>query len=352
VAGAAAAVALAAGVMACGSSGSHDDASTTAVDTAFFAGKTITYIVPQSPGGSYAAAILPAVPYVEKYLKATLDLEYVPQGTSIVGQDRIAAAPADGLTIGTLSVSADVALDLEGQQLIDFDITKQSLIAGNYLSPEVVVACKGSPYKTIEQVLDAKKPFKVINTGQGPGFELVKVLFNAYGAPVSSLSGYADTASQTAGCLRGDAPLALQTIAALTPQDFQQGLVRGLVVTSPQPPSSTFYKYLKNTPTLASLEQSKPPKSANGKKVLSLIKEQYGTTGLGVIVAGPKGIPAGQLAALREAFKKAYEQPAVSRAMTQAGIVPGYVSPSAAVPYMNQLLKNRAFIEAFVNKNS
>jgi tripartite-type tricarboxylate transporter receptor subunit TctC len=316
----------------------------------FYKGKTITYIVPQPPGGSYAAALLPALPIVEKELGAKINPVYIKQGTSIVGQDRIAQSKPDGLTIGTLSVSADLPIVLAGQNLLNFDLTKQSLIAGNLLSPEVIVACKGSPYTSIDQVLHATQPFKVINTGQGPGYELVKVLFNAYGAPVKSLSGYEDSASQTTGCLRGDAPLALQTVAALTPQDFAQGLVHGLVITTAQSPSSVFYQYLKDTPTLAQLISSEPPTDPQGQQVLDLIGEQYGSTALGVIVAGPKGIPADRLAVLQAAFKKAYTDPGVAAAMTKSGILPGYVAPSQAVPYMQKLLTNKDIIQSFINK--
>ena len=344
VAGVAIAV-LAVGLSACAK---KSDASGDA--KSFFQGKTISYIVPQPPGGSYDAALQPALPIVEKELGVKIEPVYIKQGTSIVGQNRIAQSKPDGLTIGTLSVSADLPILLAGQQLLAFDLTQQSLIAGNLLSPEVIVACKGSPFKTIEDVLHATKPFKVINTGQGPGFELVKVLFNAYGAPVQSLSGYEDSASQTTGCLRGDAPLALQTIAALTPQDFEKGLVHGLVVTTAQAPSSDFYKYLQQTPTLAQLTSSNPPSDPQGKQVLDLINDQYGTEALGVIVAGPKGIPQDRLAELQAAFKKAYTDPGVSAAMTKAGIVPGYVPPSEAVPYMQKLLANKAIIQTFIKK--
>lgn len=341
---------LALGLAACGSSAGGSSGGSASGAQSFYKGKTITYIVPQPPGGSYDAALQPAIPIVEKELGVKINPVYIKQGTSIVGQDRIATANPDGLTIGTMSVSADLAVLLEGQDLLNFDLTKQSLIAGNLLSPEVIVACKGSPFKTIQDVITSKTPFKVINTGQGPGFELVKVLFNAYDAPVQSLSGYEDSASQTAGCLRGDAPLALQTVAALTPDDFKKGLVHGLVQTTVQPQSSDYYPYLKDTPTLDDLLKSDPPTNATGKKVLDLIGVQYGTEGLGVIVAGPPGIPADRLSVLQAAFKKAYTDPSVRAAMTKAGLVPGYVPPSQAVPYMQRLLANKSVIQPFINK--
>src|ERR1700753_3478387 len=135
-AGVTAIVALAAGLAACSSGGSSSGGtgqagalaavpqSSAKADVAFYKGKTITWDVPSAPGGSFYTSATVLAPLVGKYLGATVNSVSVPAGATVAGQDQAAAAPNDGLTIGTLNVSADVSNAATKQPGINFDLTQ------------------------------------------------------------------------------------------------------------------------------------------------------------------------------------------------------------------------------------
>jgi tripartite-type tricarboxylate transporter receptor subunit TctC len=335
----------------CSTSGATSSGTVTSAQDgyAFYKGKSITYIVPQSPGGSYSDVLLPAKPYIEKKLGATLNLEYVPQGTSLVGDDQIAGANPDGLTIGTVGVNALLATYyVKGTLGVNFNLPDLSFIAGTHVNPQAIVACEGSSFTSIQQALQSKQPFKVINTGQGSGFELVNVLFNMYQANWTSLTGYQSSGDQTAGCLRGDAPLADQSIGDTTAADFEHKIVKGLLTTQPVQQGSDYYDYLKDVPTLTQLWQELPPPSQDEKTIESLLEQQYGPNGAAGYVAGPHGIDVGKVAALRDAFKYAFTQPSVIAAEVKAGVAPGWVEADTASQLISAAVGKAAIVRKYI----
>jgi hypothetical protein len=81
---------------------------------AFYKGRTMTWVNIGSVGGPFDVPGIALGPELQAYLGLnTWEVASYPTGSSIPGQDAIARAPADGLTIGFLNPLADIQDTLE-----------------------------------------------------------------------------------------------------------------------------------------------------------------------------------------------------------------------------------------------
>src|SRR5262249_20103664 len=113
-------------------------AKTVKPDIGYFAGKTISYIVPTAVGaGSYSTAVLFS-PYMASYLHANINISSNAGGGGYAGQDVVAASTPDGLTIGTLSLNTDVSADIVNAPNINFSLQKIKIIGCVPLNPAVI----------------------------------------------------------------------------------------------------------------------------------------------------------------------------------------------------------------------
>ena len=318
-------------------------------DFSFYSGKTITFIVPQVAGGSDYPMIINTQQGVENYLHATINIESIPQGNTVTGQNDLAAAPPDGLTIGFYSVPADSAADIENTPFVNFQIQKEALIAGTPLPEYVVVACEGSQFTSFQQVIKDHSSFNALVSSVGPTQMLEASLLHAYGIEPTLVSGYSNTAGLVQGCMRGDGQIAVQPVAQFTPLELVPGVLRPLLQIGVQPKGSDYYSDLKNVPTLASLSTT-PPKTPGGKEVLKLLQSMFGPGGIGLVVGAPAGTSPGKILALTDAFHSALAQKNVIASLIAAGFPPGYIAPSTVPTYLKELLKHSPLINRFVNQ--
>src|SRR3954469_839578 len=68
-------------------------------EQAFFAGKTVRFVVGFGPGGGYDAYARMLAPYLSKNLGATVIVENRPGAGGLVALNGVYMAPPDGLTI-------------------------------------------------------------------------------------------------------------------------------------------------------------------------------------------------------------------------------------------------------------
>jgi tripartite-type tricarboxylate transporter receptor subunit TctC len=339
--------ALAAGLAAC-SSGSSAGSSTGAgapgalaavggasatPNAAFYKGKTITWDVPSAPGASFYTSATVLAPLVGKYLGATVNVVSVPAGATIAGQDQAAAAPSDGLTIGTLNVSANVTNAATKQPGINFDMTKVGFIAGLPINPDVFVTSPSSKYQSFASLIQGQ-PSITATDYPGSIDVLEKAVFGAYGIKAKLISGYADVPSQVAGFLRGDAQFAINQVPGYAPP-IEAGKAVPLLVTGPVAPGSAGYAKLKDVPTIASFAAAHPPATAAQKQSVTAMEALFGSDAVNQVFFTPAGTPAGLTAALGLAFKSAEQNPATATAFTKANLAVGYLSGAQAAAAIN-----------------
>src|SRR5665213_3433289 len=69
----------------------------------YYHGKTVTLVAPDSPGGGFDQWARLLQPALSAYLHASVNVANIPAGNTVAGQDTVAKAAPNGLTVGWLN---------------------------------------------------------------------------------------------------------------------------------------------------------------------------------------------------------------------------------------------------------
>ncbi|MEP7063403.1 MAG: tripartite tricarboxylate transporter substrate binding protein [Betaproteobacteria bacterium] len=135
--------------------------------------RPITMIVPWGAGGGTDAVARFFGALLERELKQPVNVVNRTGGNGVVGHSAIAQAPADGYTIGLITV--EIAM-MHWQGLTDLSPTSYTPLALVNADPAGFQVRADSPYKSVNDVLAAIKAnpgkFKASGTGQGGIWQL------------------------------------------------------------------------------------------------------------------------------------------------------------------------------------
>src|SRR6185295_3470563 len=130
--------------------------------------RPVQLIVPWGAGGGTDATARIIAALMEKELKQPFNVVNRTGGSGVVGHDAIARAPADGYTIGLITVEITMMHHVGLTQLKHTDYTPIGLVNADPAGVNVRV---DSPYKSVKDLLAAIKAnpgkFKASGTGQG-----------------------------------------------------------------------------------------------------------------------------------------------------------------------------------------
>jgi tripartite-type tricarboxylate transporter receptor subunit TctC len=310
-------------------------------DLAFYKGKTITYILTDNPGATDDTVSQAIIPKMEQFLHATINIQYVPTAGGSEGENQVAAAKPDGLTLAMYSALDPVYAVYKNQVLIDFDLTKAGYVGATHQPPGIVVGCGGSKLNSWTAILNSQNPVKVVVVATGAAIVLDKVILNAWNVPRTIVTGYNSTSTMIPGCARGDGDMSygapLQWSDASGSKVSPQYLP--LIEMGKQPAGSNFAYLNTQIPTLADYYASHKPKTALGQKLVQILLKQYASTAPKYAIMTTPGVPARRLEALREAFNYAMKQPDVTATLLKFGIPPGPFPGVALLPWMKEQLK-------------
>jgi tripartite-type tricarboxylate transporter receptor subunit TctC len=256
---------------------------------AFYKGKTVTYIVATAPGGGYDTYGRLVADFMQKHLPgSTFVVRNMPGAGHLVGTNAINASKPDGLTIGTFNTGL-IYNQLIKADGVRFDLSKMSWIGKAASESRVVVVASQSPIKTWQDFVALKEPvnFAVAGLGSASYVETI-MLTNVMKLPVKVLTGYNGTDDQLA---------------------MRRGEIVGSIASR-----SSYDQFVKNgygrlIAQIGGNDKTLPQLSAvvtdpKAKELLALIES---TGEIARLTAGPPGIPAPQLEALRSAYKQAME---------------------------------------------
>lgn len=316
-------------------SGTGTDLAQTATD--FYKGKTLTIIVPYGPGGGYDQWARLIAPYLQKYLGlAKVDVQNVTGGGGLVGTNQLYSAKPDGLTIGDTNAGGDVFDQITHAPGVQFDVRKINWIGRPDHDPGMIVSRVGSAYKTFDDVLMAKNghsTVRVVSDGVGDVHYFgALIAMNAFNTPFHMIAAYKDSSELKAGFLRGDGDVVELSASDLMPM-VQSGKAQVIAMQS-----QSRWSEMPNIPTLVEIAQ-KQGLSADQVEVL---KSVAGVFEMGHSFMAPQGVPADRLQTLRDAFKKAVEDPDFQAAAKKANRYVGYASPEELQQMANTALANEA----------
>ncbi len=255
----------------------------------FFKGKTVTYIVATSPGGGYDTYGRLVAEYMQHYLPgSTFIVKNMPGAGHMIGTNAIYASRPDGLTIGTFNTGL-IYNQLIRHEAARFDLEKMSWVGKAAYDPRVMAIAVQSPIRTYQDLVAQKQPVTFAAAGIGSAAYVETVMLTSVlKLPIKILTGYNGNDDMLA-MRRGEV---VGTISARSTWDpfVANGIARYIAQIGGN---------ATDVPQLMSFVSDPGPRS-----LIALIQTQCDVSRL---TAGPPGIPADRMAALRDAYRKAME---------------------------------------------
>lgn len=294
---------LATVLAACGSSSSKSTSAAPSRSTAassFFAGKTITLIAPDGPGGDGDLSARAIAPGLAQELHATVNVTDMPGDGSIVGTNALYAASPNGLTLGVVHLGTDIASIAEHRATgVKFNLTKFSWIGNETEQPFVIGTQPNSPYKTFASLVHTTSPNTVITSTTDYGINVI--IYHLFHIKHDFLTGYPSGSSEKQGFLANQGQN-FNSFAGIVSSLIASHQMRALAV-STEPTLPSLKADLAGVPTLAQeVKQLHITLSKTGQRELNLattLPKYF------VSVAAPPGLSTAKLDILRTAFTKA-----------------------------------------------
>jgi len=295
---------------------------------AYYKDKNLNFIVPYKPGGGYDIYSRILRPYLEKHTGARVVIRNVPGAGGLLGVNETYTASPNGLTIGIQNAVASVTNQMSKIEGVRYDFTKFSWIGRMATNVRALVGRKGSSYKTIQDLMNAKEKVKMGATGLGGSTYVDAVItMKALGFPAEIIHGYDSSKEMDMGMLRGEIEILWGSYSSrrkMVKAGEQFIILQSGKKRSPEIP---------DVPTWFEVAPSE-----HAKKILTVLTAMHET---GRPIAGPPDIASDRLEFLRQAFYKAMHDPDFLKDAEKAKRVLSYLSGEE----MAQLAKESLIIE-------
>lgn len=306
-------------------------AAATATPDAFFAGKTIRVIVGLEAGGGFDTTARLLARHMGRHIPGnpTLVVENMPgAGSRVAANFLYKVAQPDGLTFGVFN-EVQVLQQAQGVAGIEFDARKYSWLGSAFSAQIVCLARKDSGFTKIEDTFGSAKPFIVGSTGPGSNTgDFPQILRTALGANIKVVGGYQGTAGISRAVDSGEVNGGCWTWESMAPtqgQNIKDGTMIPLVQQGDEK-----LKELPNVPLASDIA-----KTAEGK---AMVKAITAPAVISKPFAAPPGVPEARLKILREAFMKAWADPALKEEATKAKIDVNPKDHAGVLKVVNELL--------------
>jgi tripartite-type tricarboxylate transporter receptor subunit TctC len=276
----------------------------------YYQGKTITIVVGTVAGDLYDLYARALAQFMGKHMPGNPNIivQNMPgAGHMIAANYLYSVAKPDGLTLGAISPSLYFE-QLVGRAEVKFDWAKFTWVGNATKSPQVLYMRTDSPYKSIDDVRNAKDPPKCGTTGtSNMGYFVPKLLEETIGAKFNVVAGYRGGSEVDLGVERGEIQcrsLSSEAFFSREPfhtwrkNNFARVLVQG---------GSKRDERLADVPTLYEvMDKYKTPESGRRLATALLASGDFHRPYL-----GPPNIRPEHVKILREAFVKTLKDPAL-----------------------------------------
>lgn len=268
--------------------------------------RAVTIVAPYPPGGAADLTARPFAPTLERALKQPVVVLNKPGGGGAVGTQAVAVAKPDGYTImlTVFSISTIPEAERLAGRTPPFTRDQFVPIARLNADPTLLMVRPDAPWKTLKELVDdaKKRPNEIIYASAGPysvAHLAVEVFMQAAGIKLRHLPTTGGGPAMTA-VLGGHAAVAMLSTGAVSPQ-VKGGKIRVLANSGAKRLAG-----FPDTPTM---------------KELGYDVEVYLWTGL----FAPKDVPAHALKILRDATRKAVQDPEFTAASEKMQMPPAYL---------------------------
>ncbi|MCZ8396964.1 Bug family tripartite tricarboxylate transporter substrate binding protein [Achromobacter ruhlandii] len=275
----------------------------------------IRWIVPYPAGGGADVVARTVASGIEKPLGQTIVVENRPGAATIIGATAISQADPSGYVIGTAD-SGTLAYNPTLYAKLAYDPSKFTYVGGIAKFPLLLAVNVNSPYKTVNDVIQAakKEPGKLTaaSAGAGSPHHLALELFKQRTGANLLHVPYKGAAPAIQDLLGGQVDVMFIDLAAGLP-NVKAGKLRVLASATPERVA-----VLPDAPTMA--EQGVPDFTA------------YAWQGL----VAPAGLPEPVVKKLSAELDAALKSPAVSQKMLDMGVIPMPMSAQDFKAYADQ----------------
>ncbi len=277
--------------------------------TPYYQGKQVKIIVGFTSGGFYDRWARVLARYMPKYLPGnpSFVVQNMPGAGSVVATNYVySVAKSDGLTIAFPSNA--IYLDqLIGRPEVKYDVKKFAWIGSPVTEPMIFYVRSDSPFKTIQDVRNAKEPAKCGATGTVSSDYIIGRLLEETLPPtkINTILGYPGGAEIDLAVEKGEVSCRGMTASPFFGREpflswQKKNFVRVLFFTG-----NKRDQRLPEVPTLYEIfDKEKVPEDRRRIAEVILAAEQFGRP----IVAGPGTAPA-HVKALRQAFEQSMKDP-------------------------------------------
>jgi tripartite-type tricarboxylate transporter receptor subunit TctC len=269
-------------------------------DDEFLRGKTVTFIISTAPGGGYDTYSRLIARHIGKFLpgQPTVVAQNMPGAAGIRAANYLYnVAPKDGTVIAMLdqAVHLDHILGTPG---LDADPAKFSWIGRVLSNSAVLYAWHAARVKKIDDVFSRELIVSTSGTASRLNWT---VLNNVVGTKFKLITGYRGTTDSRLAMMRGEVEALSQPWSVLKlegEQLLRDKQINLLLQTGAQKNSD-----LPNVPRMVDLA-----KNEDDRALLALFSSP---STIGRSVAAPPGVPVERVAAFRQAFRSAMQDPAL-----------------------------------------
>ncbi len=287
----------------------------TAASAQSWPSQPIRWIVPYPAGGGADVVARTVAGGMEKPLGQTIVVENRPGAATIIGATAVAQAEPSGYMIGTAD-SGTLAFNPSLYAKLSYDPSKFTYIGGIAKFPLLLAVNVNSPFKTVDDVIQAakKEPGKLTaaSAGAGSPHHLALELFKQRTSADLLHVPYKGAAPAIQDLLGGQVDVMFIDLAAGLP-NVKAGKLRVLAAATPERVAA-----LPDAPTMA--EQGVPNFTA------------YAWQGL----IGPAGLPEPVVKKLAAELDATLKSPAVSQKMLDMGVIPMPLSSQDFKAYSDQ----------------
>ena len=285
-------------------------------ETAEYPNGPVTVVVNRKAGGGSDLVARLITPYIEKYLGTTCPVMNVTAGDGIVGLNQAATANPDGYNL-LICATNEIALALEQPAVIEFeDMNGFEYFGGFNSRGHMLVAKKGSPFKTFQDVVDYAKKHPGELTVGIPGNGLVK--------PVNNMM-------KAAG-------IELTIVNSGSGKDVNVQLMGGHIDLGF--PGVQFYDTLVES-GCTPLAQSTTSRDAGNADLATFKELGYDFSyEIRMFLAGPAGLPENVRAALNDAVAKTLADPEFKQSLIDAGEKPAFMNGEEITAFLADFIKN------------
>jgi len=276
--------------------------------------RPVQLIVPWGAGGGTDATARIIASLLEKDLKQPFNVVNRTGGSGVVGHDAIARAPADGYTIGLITVEITMMHHVGLTQLKHSDYTPIGLVNAD---PAAINVRSDSPYKSVKELLAAIKAnpgkMKASGTGQGGIWHLaIAGLLKQQGIDPNALPWVPSNGAAPGmqDMVAGGVDVVPCSIPEARPM-IDAGKARALAIMDPNPPA-----LYPNVPTLK--------KELGSDWAIAAWR----------VIAAPKGIPPEVQKTLVSALKKVYDSKDYKDFMASRGFGVVWADPEGTAKFM------------------